>query len=327
MIFSVVIITNGLGDNLEFVLPYWCKEFTYGIDLFLCGPQKNLINLVPQKAIIDYDEIINKEKNEMKFFSINQKKFFATQNVNTEYIFLVHDRLFPSEDFKKTVEKRLTRSEPDFGSCDIVNISGEISVTELRLKKNILNLSLTDALFIESRLVCNKNNKLSSDKIAINGGAFFIKTTLSKLLTRPMKWSQMEDDILSFDLMNYNGIWIEDTNLITKDLKGNINKQYGFSLKVKYLIYYLVCLILKYTVKLTRNKYKIYTISENISDFNLLNQNFILIDPLHRMYDTNLFKSTLEKVMTRMNVLSNGYLPIKILKTKLGWKFYIRNIK
>lgn len=53
MIFSVVIITNGLGDNLEFVLPYWCKEFTYGIDLFLCGPQKNLINLVPQKAIID----------------------------------------------------------------------------------------------------------------------------------------------------------------------------------------------------------------------------------------------------------------------------------
>lgn len=45
------------------------------------------------------------------------------------------------------------------------------------------------------------------------------------------------------------------------------------------------------------------------------------------MYDTNLFKSTLEKVMTRMNVLSNGYLPIKILKTKLGWKFYIRNIK
>lgn len=321
--FAVVIITNGTSLHLDDVISCWLKNFELGVDLFLCGPVVTLKNLYTEDSIIDYDEHVVSDS----FFSINKKKQLPFERLKFDYLFILHDRFIPNYNFKKEFQNIIDLYNPDYGGVDVFNLDGTPSLKKLTLNDNFKNLSINDALSNKGRLVVNVNDSLSSNIIALNGGAFFLKTSLSYIFNRPLRWSEMEDDVMSFDLKEYNGIWVDTTFLKTvinkKISRISFLKKIYFDLK--FFLYGAFCRILFSIILLfNKNRLSYYSITDSINLNNLsCMENFYLVDPLHKFYSATYFHSAPEKLLCRLRVELGIERPIRVVKNTLGWEFII----
>ena len=316
---AIVMITNGIGGNLLKSLAFWSSQFTFGFDLFISGPEDILRNCaIPSCAIINYKD----KDEEYPFFEINKKKYLGGIHVKAEYIYFVHDRFYPKEDFRQTITIILNNYKPDFGAADVFNEDGSLSIVELRIKKEVLQLSLVDALLSSGRIICTNE---STSHVAVNGGQFFLKSNLLHLLQRPLRWLEMEDDILSFDLIPYNGIWIHSTSLFTLVHRAppKINKYQMIKTKVIYCIYILGCNIIMSCLKKFIKSYPVLSVGQQPTTKmiyeSLDSGGCNLIDPFHKMTATSFIPLTVEKFISLCRICSNGTSPTKLHKTNYGW--------
>ena len=167
---SVVIISSGINPHLNECLREWCIDFTLGEDLFICGPEKSLKTIsyeVPSNAIIDFDSNSNYS------FPINRKKKTAFDNIDSNYLYIVHDRFYPSLGFKDDLLSLLNDTSPDFGAVDTYNLDGSLSLSELRVRNSVLHKTNNEFLLESGRSSCLRGDPDASSNIALNGGQFF----------------------------------------------------------------------------------------------------------------------------------------------------------
>lgn len=312
---SVVVITNGNNHNLFRVFSGWISDgFVLGENLFFCGPKVNLLkNGISEVGIIDYLDPPYYLNN----FHINHKKRKACEAIEAEYIYLVHDRFFPKIGLLNTLTQLLHEKKGiDFGAVDVDNEDGTPALRELRLRNSSVSQDLESALESIGRLTCTAKDLSASSQVAINGGQFFIRKAMTRYLDRPLRWVEMEDDVLSHDLRSARGLWISDSCLITVAPRCVPNFKYSQGTKFKYKIYQIFCnIIASITFSLSVGR-KI----ENKKLKNMLSGKYLLIDPLHKIYASDFLPSSLEKIMTRARIASNGASWSEIKKHTLGWK-------
>ena len=208
---AVIIITNGKSPFLDEIASHWSKQYQPGVSLFFCGPKDNLLErCIPAQAIIEYID----PPHNGKYFHINHKKHYAASQVEAEYVLLAHDRFFPADDFKNGLEFQLKEARYDFGGISVINTDGSSALNKLCLKNEAINQPLDEALAKQGRLTCAASSKCASESIAVNGGVFFLHKSLIHFLGRPLRWFEMEDDVLSYDLRDYHGVWISEPKFL-----------------------------------------------------------------------------------------------------------------
>lgn len=311
---AVAIITNGSSPNLMRIFQKWISDgFVLGRTLYFCGPRQRLVgNGIDEIGIIDYVDPPYYRNN----FHINDKKRAACEAIDAEYIYLVHDRFVPQIGLFDTLNRVLSIADIDFGAVDVDNEDGTPAIRELRLRNVAASIELESALEPLGRLTCAVEDSAASIHIAVNGGQFFLRKSKTKFLERPMRWAEMEDDVLSHDLRASRGLWIKDCSLITLVPRIAPNFDYDKGTQLKYWLYRLVCNILGIFTrslsvgqKLDRNKLR-----------DQLQGQQLLIDPLHKIYSSDFLPSSLEKIMTRARVASNGASWENVKEHPLGWK-------
>lgn len=311
---AIVIITNGKNDSLQQVVDEWIKEtYTLGKDLFICGPKKDLLknSLFKKESILDYSD----PKYNSHLFPINRKKHYAISSLNQEKILLIHDRFIPCKNFKSLLSKNGMSKK--FGSFKVVNLDGSSSIEELRLKKSLLKVSLKDCIRKKGRLVCPKEHNEASNHIAINGGQFYLSKELANYLKRPLRWMEMEDDILSWDLKSYQGEFISLPYLINLRSKP---KYVSNSNRIREYVFYIYAVLTFFAKFFIKNG---VSLNEKLSSKELLSRKEIfLVDPLHKPCHSDEFLNSVEKLSVRLRLESNGLRPLNIIKTKFGWKIY-----
>lgn len=311
---AVIVITNGNSNNYRLISNSWTTEgFIAGETFFYCGPRLRLLaNGIAEKSIIEYEDLPYYGS----YFHINHKKLGACEAVKATYIYLVHDRFIPKTGFLNTLSNVLSGERYDFGAVDVLNPDGTVALSELRLKESVLSLDLDKALELLGRLTCSKEDSRASKQVAVNGGQFFLRKTYSKYLKRPMRWIEMEDDILSHDLQFAKGVWVSRCKLITLAPRNAPIYQDSLSLKLKYYLYKCMCnLIARMTGSVS--------VGENIDQdklIKLVTTGVLLIDPLHKVTSSDFLPSTLEKLMARARILCSGTHWSNIVKHPLGWK-------
>lgn len=320
LVYGVVVITSGLNKNLDFVINEWERFFQLGVNLFLCGPEKLLGKSFPIDSIIHYDENVRNGC----FFNINKKKHTALKTVKFEYSLVVHDRFYPANDFKYIFNDFLLVNNPDFGGLDIYNVDGTLSLTELRLKKYCLDNHLSESLNKKGRLVTCVSDLTASNRIGINGGAFFINNKSISILNRPFRWSEMEDDVMSFDLQLQKGLWFSTSNLFTIVQK-NIPFQSDFKnykLTLKYYFYGIFCSLLSKLLNICYFKKSFFVSVSSKFDLNILDDksHFFIVDPIHKFYSAEHLISAPEKVLCRLRA-NNIDIDISVKSNLLGWEF------
>lgn len=320
---AVLIITNGRGDNIKRSLKHWGLQFELGVNLFVCGAKEILQTLtIADSAIIDFQD----PSDTYPSFHINQKKYVAGLGVKARYLFFVHDRFYPHEDFKLVFEECLRLEQPDFGAVTVYNLDNSLALGELRVKQDVITMrSIEEALLIRGRITVSANSSNRSEHIGLNGGQFFIKSELVELLSRPMRWVEMEDDILSFDLLPYKGVWINDTNLYTISYRvAPSNSCDTIITKTKYKLYGYLCKCLALIVRLLYNDGCVLSTMDKLSSdviAKVINSNnFHLVDPMHKMTATEFLPATLEKITALCRLYSKGVYPKHLTKTYYGWR-------
>lgn len=317
---SVIIISNGLGPNLKNCMEKWSLHFKLGFDLYVCGPKQVIMDDVD----FNYDEtsIIDFSSSSNFSFPINKKKKIAFDSVNSEYVYFVHDRFLPGDNFREEILALLNRYKPDFGAVNVYNSDGSLSLSELRLKSSVLGCDLDDFVLKKGRASCLKENNEASDKIALNGGQFFLRYNKAYILERPMHWGEMEDDIMSLDLIDGKGIWLSSPHLITMVHKNHPRPpQYAFCLKAKIVTYSALCRLLKFFTLFS--KYHVNSISDDIDQTILCGRNhrkgYLIIDPLHLRFFGEYYGASLEKYTTALRYYTNGKFDFSVKKIRLGW--------
>jgi hypothetical protein len=314
LLFAVVIITNGKSNLFVDNADAWIAEgFVPGITLFFCGPMESLIKQgVAVDSIIDYTDPPYYLNN----FHINHKKYLACESVNASYIYLVHDRFFPQKGLLEKLTNVLEKNQYDFGALDVNNLDGSPALRELRLKKHTTINKLESALEPLGRLVCAKTCPQASDSIAINGGQFFIRKNLSHHLKRPLRWVEMEDDILSHDLLYQRGYWVSECRLVTVVPRISSSTGYNRITRLKYFCYIALCNLL---AKISGSLSVGYRVDSETLTY-LTSREVLLIDPFHKITSSDFLPSSLEKIMARARVLSDGKAWSRINRHPLGWK-------
>lgn len=310
----VIVITNGKSKHLDSVYQKWMNAgLMPGLDLYVCGPSANLLDAgVSTSCIIDYTD----PPYYLQHFHINHKKLFAGKSVLAEYLFFVHDRFYPQIQFLNNLKNQIQCVCPHYGAVTVENFDGSPALHELRIKENILDKSLSLALSQTGRLTCHYNDAQASKQVAINGGEFFIKKSLLHKLARPMRWVEMEDDILSFDLKENIGLWIDSAKLITinKRQPPHLGHRRGYGFKVK--IYGFICNLIAVVTK----SYSVGKVLSLEDLEKIIDKNISLVDPLHKTTHTDFLPSSLEKIMARARIASNGKSWANISRSILGWK-------
>ena len=310
---AIAVITNGRGDHLAYVLNQWRLEgFIPGRTLYFCGPRERLLEQgVALNSIIDHEDPPYYQNN----FHINDKKRIACEAIDADYIYIVHDRFTPGCGVLATLFEELSGSDVDFGALDVNNSDGTPSLRELRLHSEVISVDINLALESPGRLVCEASNQMASKHLALNGGQFFLRKSLIKYLNRPLRWMEMEDDILSHDLIPHKGVWIVESALTTLNYRSQPKFKKTKLLVFKYLLYKLICNLIAFAIgsisagqKLSRNRLE-----------DLLTKRVLLIDPFHKMASSDYLPSSLEKIMARARIVSGGRAWVQIDKRPLGW--------
>jgi hypothetical protein len=311
---AVAVITNGVNPHFAQTSQQWCAEgYIPGRTLFFCGPRSKLLEQgIDSTSIIDYVDPPYYLNN----FHINDKKRRACEAINAKYIYLVHDRFFPQDGFRAALRRSLADEMVDFGAVDVDNPDGTPALRELRLKRAAVSTCLESALESLGRLTCDMADPKASNHIAVNGGQFFLRKTLVEHLKRPMRWVEMEDDVLSHDLRMTHGRWIEGCVLTTLAPRLAPDVDFGKGTQIKYMAYRKICNILAaltgaISVGHTLDRQKLVQ---------LFCQQFLLIDPLHKFASSEFLPSSLEKLMTRARIASDGKCWVRVEKHRLGWK-------
>jgi hypothetical protein len=311
---AIAVITNGDSAHFARTSRLWFAEgFVPGRTLFFCGPRSRLVAQgIDDVSIIDYLDPPYYRNN----FHINHKKRFACQAIDAKYIYLVHDRFFPQKGLLSTLSLALAVEDIDFGAVDVDNPDGTPALRELRLKRAAVSVPLESALVPLGRLVCDSADPAASDNIAINGGQFFLRKTLAVHLNRAMRWVEMEDDVLSHDLRTANGRWITGCRLTTGVYRLESSYGYAWGTKLKYFLYRITCNAL---AALTNSISVGQRLDRQQLEGHLADQ-VLLVDPLHKTTSSDFLPSSLEKLMARARIASNGKCWTKVVKHRLGWK-------
>jgi hypothetical protein len=311
---AVVVVTNGASKSISFASGCWKAEgFKPGETLFYCGPRFCLqAKGIEVEAIIDYEDQEYYGIN----FHINHKNRVACAAVNASYVFLVHDIFIPKEGFFDALYKVLRGGTIDFGAVDVVNQDGSLALTEMRLKKSAALVDIAEALEPLGRMTCTKEDSRASEHIAINGGQFFIRKSYAHLLERPLRWVEMEDEILSHDLRSATGAWLSCCKLITLTPRNAPVYRKSLIVSLKYFLYGHLCNAIAFATgsisvgrKLDRDSLNSYLIGQ-----------VLLIDPFHKITSSDYLPSSLEKLMVRARIASNGICWVNIVRHPLGWK-------
>lgn len=311
---SVAVITNGESPLLQLTAAQWQAEgFIQGETIFFCGPSAKLAAKgIPCSAIIDYVDPPYYRHN----FHINHKKKTACDAIDADYIFLVHDRFAPKPGLLRELKGALADRSLDFGAVNVDNEDGTAALRPLRLKLNAYNLPLLQALEPLGRLVCDEGDTSASTQAAINGGQFFLRKALSGHLERPMRWVEMEDDILSHDLRTARGQWIENARLVTLIPRRAPSSPVPGRGTIKNWAYRACCNSIAWVLKeVSAGRF----VSEE-KLHRLLSEEVLLIDPLHKMTASDVLPTSLEKIMTRARIASRGSAWSKVERHYLGWK-------
>lgn len=320
---AIVLVTNGKGEYIGVALREWIQQFELGIDLFVCGPRINFEKHdLPDRSIINFDD--NGLSN--RFFEINKKKHAAGLHLQHRYVFFLHDRFLPSGNFRSEIVSRLVKDQPDFGGIDVNNLDSSPSLREIRLKKENLGKRVQEALDHKGRFVTSKFSPEASDKIAVNGGAFFLHRDVFSVLNRSMHWSEMEDDIMSLDLQNYVGVWYETPYLVSQASRSSplapSKIKHGLY-KLKLVLYALICKFISISIRL----YLQPVVTASISDYlsmdeikGMKDRSFFLVDPAHKAYTAEYFHCALEKFMAKLRVATDGKRDFRVKMVYFGWE-------
>ena len=284
-----------------------------GRTLFFCGPRSKLLEQgIDSMSIIEYVDPPFYRNN----FHINDKKRRACEAIDAKYIYLVHDRFFPQNGFRATLNRSLADEKVDFGAVDVNNPDGTSALRELRLQRRAASSDLETALELLGRLACDAAEPAASSNIAVNGGQFFLRKSMVEHLKRPMRWMEMEDDVLSHDLRTARGRWINDCVLTTLAPRLAPDVDLATGTQMKYMIYRAICNVI---AALTGS----ISVGQRLDRQQLeqwLCQQFLLIDPLHKLASSKFLPSSLEKLMTRARIASDGKCWVRVDKHRLGWK-------
>lgn len=317
---AIVVITNGLSEHFKQSANAWISEFGIGKDLFFCGPKAALLSSgIPVEGIIDYVD----PPNSGRFFHINQKKLHASQAMKTDYVYLAHDRFIPPPGFKALLENAIRSSFPDFGCVPVLNLNGSPALNDLRLRTSTLAVPLEHALMCNGRLACDARSSQASSQLAINGGQFFIRRELADMLSRPLRWVEMEDDVLSHDLQNHVGKWVTDTHLISLVSRQPLLSNIPLSVKLRYLFYRIFCNALASLLQIFVPAKRYISVGQclSISRLDEIHTNGVcLVDPLHKSCSSEWLPSSLEKTMVRVRLRSGGRKWEQVIETKIGWE-------
>lgn len=310
---AVAIVTAGQSSNLNEVVQSWISEgFVAGETLFYCGPKTLLIDLgLDAIGIIDYVDPHYYANN----FHINHKKHIACNAIDAEYIYLVHDRFIPGAGVLATMMRALASRDVEFGALDVYNEDGTPALRELRLRKHAASKDIGVALQELGRLVCTAEDIQATDCVAINGGQFFLHKSKIKHLARPLRWVEMEDDVLSHDLRTARGRWICEANLVTLMPRNARAPHYLRKTKLKYALYRFACNMLA----LLTGAVSCGQVVNNKRLERLLSDQFLLIDPLHKFSSSDFLASSLEKLTVRARLASDGKAWTNVEKHGLGW--------
>jgi hypothetical protein len=311
---AIAVITGGSNPSLKMTRERWIAEgFLPGISLFFCGPRLRLLEQgIEAMAVIEYTDPAYYRNN----FHINDKKLAACNAIESTYIYLVHDRFQPKSGFLDVLSRALMDETIDFGAVDVDNPDGTPALRELRLKRSAVSTDVQSALEPVGRLVCSSTDPDASKHIAINGGQFFLRKAMTKYLERPMRWMEMEDDVLSHDLRLARGMWITESGLITVVPRRSPNAGHSSGSRFKSFFYILLCNALALITGTI-------SVGSRIDCKKLekyLNREFLLIDPLHKLSSSDVLPLSLEKLMTRMRVASSGLSCSNVEKSRLGWR-------
>lgn len=313
---AIAVITNGNSINLIRTSQQWISDgFIPGYTLFFCGPRQRLIEQgIDAASVVDYVDPPYYLNN----FHINDKKRTACDAIDAKYIYLVHDRFLPKKGLFNSLTQALADEDIDFGAVDVDNEDGTPALRELRLRNAAALSELESALQPLGRLTCDATDSAANGCIAVNGGQFFLRKSMAIHLVRPMRWMEMEDDVLSHDLRTARGLWIKGCGLITLVPRLAPDFEHSQSSRLKYLIYRVICNILaaiagSVSVGQRLNRQQL--------EGHLTGQVF-LVDPLHKIASSDVLPLSLEKLMTRARILSNGKSWVSVEKHRLGWKLF-----
>ena len=318
---NVVIITNGRGENIDRCIEEWVThgEFVLGADLYLCGPKDILLEKrVPESAIIEFNDEPGLGRN----FRINAKKHAACSALKSEYVYLVHDRFVPSTDFRAVVEAALADRDVDFGAVDVLNQDGTLALGELRLQEHCLDSELDEVMEEKGRLIVIADNADASDRLAVNGGQFFLRRSLTKRLLAPLRWGEMEDDVLSFDLRNEKGIWIKGAALVTLVHRIPPAVYSGFRIASRYGLYAVGCRMGALLLKLITPGMPVTSVGTRTDKKKLasyISTGVVLVDPFHKTFASDYLFSTVEKLSVRARLQSTGHAWDQIERKWFGW--------
>lgn len=318
---TFLMVTNGRSPHLKDSLARWASVVTPGKDFFVCGPAAQLRTLaLPEQAIVDHPD----SPEEGQFFRINFKKCTGAQRVPGQYVYLLHDRLLPPTDIVDVLTRHVSTGHYQFGALDVNNPDGSPSLRDMRLDQRVLPLSLNEAMRRFVRLGVSAQDAHTSEHVALNGAQFFLRRDLIHHLERPLRWFEMEDDVLSFDLRNASGIWISETALTTCVVKRMGKAQPVYMRWIKRVAYTPMCLHAWMAVQLNGHHnvaLSVLPLSERALQ-NRLTGELLLIDPLHKITATDVLPTSLEKLMARARLMSNGRLFGNVTKVKHGWRLH-----
>lgn len=321
---NIVVITNGKSEHFRTCLSAWSSGagLEIGRTVFFCGPEDVLSRQgVPHDAIIPFADEPGSGAN----FPINAKKLAACNAVSAEYVYLVHDRFVPAPSFFPAVSDALSQGDIAFGAVDVFNPDGSLALGELRLKRGLLGEPRDSVLSRRGRLIVSHSDPRSSNQVAINGGQFFIKREMLPHLQVPLRWGEMEDDVLSFDLGGTVGCWLKATHLTTLVHRNPPIFKESHLTSLKYALYSGVCTLIAKISRACGNRRHVLGVGESINADDLMasfQNGVILIDPMHKTFASDYLVSTREKLMVRARLLSGGGRWHRITRTRLGWLFH-----
>jgi hypothetical protein len=318
---TFLMVTNGRSPHLRASLDRWFAVAKPGEDFFVCGPAEQLkpFGLAPS-SVVNYPD----SPDEDPFFCINKKKSLGAGAVPGQYVYILHDRMLPPDDIFEVLYQHLSSGRYRFGAMNVDNTDGSASLRPLRVDRRIIGASLDDALNRRMRFGVPDSDPHASEHVALNGAQFFLHRDLLHHLERPLRWFEMEDDILSHDLMEDAGIWITDATLTSCVTKKLGQPQPGYQALVKRAGYTALCLRSWLAVRRQGHRNILMSVRHQSSPSlrQRLGQELFLIDPLHKFAASDVLPSSLERTMARARLLSEGHRFNKVSKVEHGWRLW-----
>jgi hypothetical protein len=322
---AVLIITNGGNKKLlEDCYNSWSTYFQPGVELYVSGPNEilNKFGFIERTAVVDYSTDAHSHYGS---YFINKKKYFSAKNISSKYLLFIHERIVIDYNIKLKLLEELKSGEFDFGCCQVLNTDGSLSVGPLYLDDQCMGLSLIDALILKKRLVSKKKQRYNL--IGLNGAQFFIKREYLHFLNSQFAWGEMEDDILSFELKDKKGVFLNDVSLRTVSRKNWLTKS-TLLFKINLSFYLLLCRLLSYVVSLLvriTSKHTLVISAASKPSYKLIEsleagKKIIFIDPMHKRFFTEEYGISFEKLSTILRASGKGRFIENSEELFYGWK-------